>query len=170
MIVCPNCRHGELEGTLFCNECGTQLVVVDRMATQSLKHVSTNALKSPFFNRLTGPFTTTGQLDTLISLHLLESGEVIQLSGKKEYGLGRAADGNTDVDVDLSRFEAYAQGVSRSHAILKVDSQRVYITDLGSSNGTRVNGQKISSNIDFPLNHGDLIALGKLKMQFLLSK
>jgi hypothetical protein len=170
MIVCPNCRHGELEGTLFCNERGTQLVVVDRLATQSLRRVSTNSLKSPFFNRLTGPFTATSQLDTIISLHLLESGNVIQLSGKKEYGLGRAADGSANVDLDLSPFEAYAQGVSRSHAILKVDGQRVYIIDLGSSNGTRVNGQKISANIDFPLNHGDLIALGKLKMQFLISK
>ena len=26
MIVCPNCKHQELDGSLFCSECGAQLV------------------------------------------------------------------------------------------------------------------------------------------------
>ena len=26
MIICPNCKHQELDGALFCSECGAQLV------------------------------------------------------------------------------------------------------------------------------------------------
>jgi pSer/pThr/pTyr-binding forkhead associated (FHA) protein len=46
----------------------------------------------------------------------------------------------------------------------------VVITDLGSSNGTRVNGQKIVPHVDYPLNHGDMIALGKFAIQVLIKK
>jgi pSer/pThr/pTyr-binding forkhead associated (FHA) protein len=71
-------------------------------------------------------------------------------------------------DVDLSPYDAYAQGVSRLHAALKVTRNRVAIMDLGSSNGTRVNGQKIVPHVDYPLNHSDVIALGKLKLQVII--
>jgi len=85
--------------------------------------------------------------------------------------MGRVAEGQPILpDVDLSPYEAYSQGVSRLHAALKVINQRVVIMDLGSSNGTRVNGQKIVPNVDYPLNHGDMIALGKLKIQVLIRR
>jgi pSer/pThr/pTyr-binding forkhead associated (FHA) protein len=96
---------------------------------------------------------------------------ILHLNGQNEFTLGRVADGQPILpDVDLSPYEAYAQGVSRLHAALKLNNQRVFITDLGSSNGTRVNGQKIMPNVDYPLNHGDVIALGKFKIQVLIRK
>jgi pSer/pThr/pTyr-binding forkhead associated (FHA) protein len=58
--------------------------------------------------------------------------------------------------------------VSRLHAALKIHHNRVTIMDLGSSNGTRVNGQKIVPHVDYPINQGDIIALGKLKIQVIL--
>ena len=169
MITCPNCHHQELEGTLFCNDCGAKLIAADSMVTQAFRRTTTGALKKPFTHPHSAP-GGTASLDTPVSLHFLDSGEVIHLSGQREYSLGRSVEGRASPDIDLSPYEAYAQGVSRLHATLKLVNQRVWITDLDSSNGTRVNGQKISPNIDFPLNHGDLIVLGKLKMQFLIRK
>jgi len=85
--------------------------------------------------------------------------------------IGRVVEGQPILpDVDLSQYEAFSQGVSRLHAALRVNAQQVFITDLGSSNGTRVNGQKIAPNTDTPLNHGDVIALGKFKIQILIRK
>jgi uncharacterized membrane protein YhaH (DUF805 family) len=44
-------------------------------------------------------------------------------------------------------------GVSRKHAEIVVNSSGVFIRDLGSSNGTRVNGQKLSTDlVRFPAN------------------
>jgi pSer/pThr/pTyr-binding forkhead associated (FHA) protein len=109
--------------------------------------------------------------DTIISLHLVGSGQVLHLAGRTEFTLGRVAEGQPILpDVDLSVYDAYSQGVSRLHAALKFVNERVAITDLGSANGTRVNGQKIMPHIDYPLNHGDMIALGKLKIQVLIRK
>lgn len=39
------------------------------------------------------------------------------------------------------------------------------IVDLGSSNGTRINGQKIVPNVNYPLKDGDMLALGRIKLQ-----
>lgn len=53
---------------------------------------------------------------------------------------------------------------SRQHAAIDVGSDSVTIEDLGSRNGTRVNGQRISS--PHPLATGDVIGIGALEMVF----
>jgi pSer/pThr/pTyr-binding forkhead associated (FHA) protein len=49
--------------------------------------------------------------------------------------------------------------VSRQHCQIEKTNQGIFITDLGSSNGTRVNGQKIGSQ-RVPLKDGDRIRIG----------
>ncbi|HEX6500973.1 MAG TPA: DUF3662 and FHA domain-containing protein [Micromonosporaceae bacterium] len=48
-------------------------------------------------------------------------------------------------------------GISRRHARLDYDGAQVVLTDLGSTNGTMVNGQRVSA---IALNPGDMIQLG----------
>ena len=173
MILCPNCHHQEFSGALFCSECGARLVVTEAPTTHHIERNQTGLLLSQE-GRLPSPpapVVSSNAGDAAVSLHLIESGMILHLTGQNEFTLGRVADGQPILpDVDLSPYEAYAQGVSRLHAALKMNNQRVFITDLGSSNGTRVNGQKIQPNVDFPLNHGDVIALGKFKIQVLIRK
>ena len=71
-------------------------------------------------------------------------------------------------DVDLSPHNAYANGVSRLHAVLKLIQDKIVIMDLGSSNGTYLNGSRLSPYVETRVNHGDVIYLGKLKMQLLI--
>lgn len=170
MILCPSCRHNEIIGTLFCSECGTQLITSGNLTTQSIHPSSTDLLHQSEENAPSILGSAAKELvNTALSIHLLDSGEVIYLSGKLEYSIGRATDGQPILpDVDLSPYDGYAQGVSRLHASIKVMEHGIVVTDLGSSNGTRVNGQKIVSHVDYPLNHGDVIALGKFKIQVLL--
>jgi ABC-type multidrug transport system ATPase subunit len=54
--------------------------------------------------------------------------------------------------------------VSRRHARLKVDGDRVVLTDLGSSNGTHVNGRLITGPTE--LQPGDRIDLGPYSLRF----
>ena len=52
--------------------------------------------------------------------------------------------------------------ISKEHALIEFDSNnQAFISDLFSSNGTFVNGVKISSNQKFQLNEGDIIKFGK---------
>jgi pSer/pThr/pTyr-binding forkhead associated (FHA) protein len=71
-------------------------------------------------------------------------------------------------DIDLSPYQAYASGVSRLHAVVKRDGPRVILMDLGSANGTYINGKRLTTNVEQVLNHGDIVALGKLKIQVLI--
>ncbi|MFI9503955.1 FHA domain-containing protein [Nocardia sp. NPDC052566] len=64
-------------------------------------------------------------------------------------------------DIDLGIAPADA-GVSRAHAMLRVTSEGLTITDLGSTNGTSLNGsdELIPAESAVPLRHGDRIHLG----------
>lgn len=54
-------------------------------------------------------------------------------------------------------------GISRRHARLDYDGAQVILTDLGSTNGTMVNGQRVSA---VALNPGDMIQLGTTTLTF----
>ena len=56
-------------------------------------------------------------------------------------------------------------GISRRHARIDFDGNQVVITDLGSTNGTMVNGQRISA---VALNPGDMIQVGTTTLTFRL--
>ena len=53
--------------------------------------------------------------------------------------------------------------ISRFHAKIQLDHDRMVLTDLGSTNGTKVNGEDIQLRI---LRYGDLIAVGRSVLLF----
>jgi class 3 adenylate cyclase len=58
--------------------------------------------------------------------------------------------------------------VSRRHVILRFDGEVLTVEDLGSTNGTTVNGQSIDAPV--PLSETDLVCLGNTELQALSSK
>ena len=54
--------------------------------------------------------------------------------------------------------------VSRRHCQLNIGDDGVSIQDLGSGNGTSVNGLPIQANLDIPLSPGSRIEIGPLKI------
>jgi pSer/pThr/pTyr-binding forkhead associated (FHA) protein len=53
--------------------------------------------------------------------------------------------------------------VSRRHCLIKVADERVLVRDLGSANGTRLNGQAIAAEQDVPIPPGSTLVVGPLK-------
>ncbi|OGO38243.1 MAG: hypothetical protein A2Z03_08415 [Chloroflexi bacterium RBG_16_56_8] len=167
MILCPSCKHANMAGAVFCDDCGAQLTGREEMITQSI--TTDQVLGDTAAQAVNRGYQIPGDNDTWGDLHLLDTGQVLPLSKRSEFTLGRISEGQPIVpDIDLASFQAYASGVSRMHALIKRDGARVLIMDLGSANGTYLNGRRLSANMEQPLNHGDVIALGKLKMQILL--
>jgi len=163
MILCPNCQHNNLDGTVFCVECGMQLTGLQPIVTQNISTENLPALE----RRKTATFPK--DLENWASLHLLDSGQILPLGDRTEFTLGRVSEAQPIMpDIDLTPYQAYANGVSRLHAVLKREGKRVFVMDLGSSNGTYLNGKRLTPNVDQTLNHGDMLALGKLKIQILL--
>ena len=55
--------------------------------------------------------------------------------------------------------------LSREHARLFVDEDVLYLEDLGSTNGTRVNGRDLGAGAPVPVRPGDAIELGAVKVE-----
>lgn len=86
---------------------------------------------------------------------------VLQMNGKR-YGLnsesiilGRSSD--ADVEVDDT-------GVSRKHLEIRSEHGKVWAVDLGSTNGSYVNGQKVDGRAE--LFDGSVISMGRTRITF----
>jgi len=94
---------------------------------------------------------------------MMAGGQMFKLSGKREYQMGRSEPTRPyKPDVDLAEWQGMELGVSRRHGKLHFDTGRLYYTDLKSSNGSRVNGAGLYSEIPVALEDGDEICLGKV--------
>jgi len=166
MIVCPNCNHNNMTGAMFCAECGTSLSGADSMTTQTIK---ADNLKESVKNKTVLPTPPTVTLKNWVTLHLLDTGQVLPLAERNEFTIGRISEGQPIMpDIDLSPYQAYANGVSRLHAVIKREASHIFLMDLDSANGTYINGKRLNPNVEHTLKNGDVVALGKLKIQILL--
>lgn len=65
-------------------------------------------------------------------------------------------------DVDLTPYAGYRMGVSRKHASLKLTDNQLNLWDLGSSNGTFLNGTRLTPHRPYPVRDGDEVRLGQM--------
>jgi pSer/pThr/pTyr-binding forkhead associated (FHA) protein len=101
----------------------------------------------------------------------MQNGETIPLVGRTEFTLGRVSEGQPLIpELDLSKYKAYDQGVSRLHAVLAIQTDQVTITDLGSANGTWLNGVRLPPHTVHTLKNGDLVSLGTMKIQAVIEQ
>lgn len=111
------------------------------------------------------------------TVEIAKDGLVIFVAGHQEpisiivpnrITLGRYRDkGPTKTHVDLDRFGAFEAGVSREHAAIYREGLEFYVEDLGSVNGTWVNGERLSANQKVRLEKGAEVVLGSLSLRLL---
>jgi FHA domain len=69
-------------------------------------------------------------------------------------------------DIDLSKFDP-ASRISRRHARITSRGGQFYIEDLGSANGTTVNGRtRLKPQEPYPLVNGDVVKIGETTLKF----
>ena len=184
MVVCPLCSHVMLGNPDTCKSCRQPVVFVEPDEDTSVSKHNTRPLEPDTIQAVNEALASsehnghdrqpeteqaankilTGKVHT-IKAHIsgkvlpidLHAGEIM-LIGHGD--VTDAAIGN----VDLTAFDAEEYGVDSYHAAFLLENGRLEITDAGSSNGTFVNGQKVSSNEWIPLNAGDELRLGGLVM------
>lgn len=77
--------------------------------------------------------------------------------------VGRGAD-TGEPQIDLSPFGASDLGVSRQHAALTWDGEAMFIEDLDSTNGTRINGKPIEPRTPIRVRNEDELEFGSLRV------
>ncbi len=96
------------------------------------------------------------------------SGVVIQLpSDKTELIIGREDPiSGIHPEVDLTAHGGESGGVSRQHARLSLTAGQWTLTDLNSTNHTRVDGTRLEPNAATPVNDGSKLQFGRVVMVF----
>jgi pSer/pThr/pTyr-binding forkhead associated (FHA) protein len=169
MIRCSHCNAQQLNGTIFCAECGASLMSADtrRETTTSLKNPTggppSAAEDEP--HTVAAPTALAGVPG--ISMVVINSGRRISLESGEELLVGRK-DNQRGIypDVDLGLDGGYDAGVSRRHAIITPDASGYVLEDLDSANGTFVNGRRLPPQTPTPITNGDELKFGTLILRF----
>lgn len=84
---------------------------------------------------------------------------------KDQVLVGRSVEGDERswVDIDLSPQGAYQSGVSRRHAVIRRRDGVLYVEDLNSTNGTRINGSQLTAEREYRLRDGDEVEFGRVR-------
>ncbi len=162
MIKCPFCQTPHVDGTLFCSECGTYLLEDDKRGTDPLGTSEIgwvgDSVEEP---DAPAPFQGTGPLT--IRLKIGEKKRMVEIPLNKAVHLGRL-DPASDVfpEIDLTNDGGLEKGVSRRHARILKREGTVVIEDLGSINGTFINGKRLAPYLPETLTDGDNLQIGRL--------
>lgn len=79
--------------------------------------------------------------------------------------IGRDDPGYLNLDLDLRDFDALNMGVSRQHAMIRVDRASLYLYDVGSTNGTYCNNKRAWLGNPLRLSNGDVIKFAALEFR-----
>ncbi len=172
--VCPTCGHVNAVTSPFClnQGCGVSLVGVDPTDPESQKPLpeSTPPAESATI-RCVDCGKESGQekerciyCDALLLGSDAKQKAKIQIELRWPWGtqilvgtlrIGRDPPAPADLAKAI-RDRGY-DNVSRTHAELSVCDENVCVKDLGSANGTYVDGVKIPPNKSIPLRHGSIV-------------
>ncbi len=86
---------------------------------------------------------------------------ILQPGQKLTVGRSDKGDPNQP-DVDFASYNALQYGISRTHALFEFRGKSIFLTDLGSTNGTFLNGIRFDQNESHELRMGDFIKFGKM--------
>lgn len=144
--TCPECQLENIPNTLFCERCGHDLRIVD---DDGSLEPAVSASESPQWG-----------------LYVLPNGPTLSLPGTDLVLLGRGRSTARGIrTIDLTTVGGLEAGVSRKHALLQRDEEGFTLEDLGSKNGTRLNGKPITAHEPISVEVDDVIRLGQLALQ-----
>ena len=104
----------------------------------------------------------------VLRLHIGQEGRIreLEVSLLKPVRLGRNDPQQVVFpEIDLTDHRGKEYGVSREHACIIQRNDAVEVEDLGSTNGTLLNGERLIPYIPKPLRDGDQLRLGKLQIK-----
>lgn len=112
------------------------------------------------------PYSSDSTNETMVWRVIFEVASDVNLNFALEINgevvLGRSA--NDSAVFDLTPYGADTQGVSRRHACLRPKQNKLLLVDLESTNGTLHNGRSVHPTYPTPLQNGDTINLGDLRL------
>jgi pSer/pThr/pTyr-binding forkhead associated (FHA) protein len=102
----------------------------------------------------------------MLQVVVVDVGHRIKVPLTPEIFVGREdANSNIFPEVDLTPYGALEKGVSRRHVRITCHADELTVEDVGSVNGTFLNGHRLNPYQKASLNSGDVLQLGTLALQ-----
>ncbi len=162
MQICPVCGHENVRETLLCTQC---LAVLGTRNLQS-STVDQALIAEEEAHAVHRHDKHIGVLDAnSVALYIGDSAEPVIIDVTNTVTLGReSANSVYQPLVDLTRYGAHERGVSRLHASIQRSGEQFMITDLHSSNGTWLNGNRLEPDVPQLLRSGDRLKLSVMRI------
>ncbi len=160
--LCPSCGAENLPGTLFCVQCGTYLPSGGPLRTEPLPEQEDQQDDE----HPSGPEGLSNGEALSIEVEVLNTGRKVLLSADWEILVGRldAAHGIFP-ELDLTTDGGLEQGVSRRHARIYTRDGECFIEDLDSTNGTFLNGERLTAYLPYVFRNGDSLMFGTMRLK-----
>jgi hypothetical protein len=112
-------------------------------------------LSTYLLQQLVGPLATLGLEPEALRL------DGVQVVAEVELPTAPFGDGRQWVLGREGDLVVSGPGVSRRHLLVREENGQWMVMDLGSANGTRVRGQRLTPNVPVVVGPGDLLVLGR---------
>lgn len=166
-LHCPRCSHDNVPGSKYCSECGSAL--------PSSADVSSGGSVSASSGHHDEATITIGAIDASESVDAELAAQLDDLAlGNAMLVVRRGTDTGASylLDTDVVKAGRHPDNeiflddvtVSRRHAVFRRDGGSWEVADVGSLNGTYVNGSRVET---VGLNRGDEVQIGKYKLVFM---
>lgn len=153
MMICTNCGYQNSDEKTFCDRCGVALGVI----SVGTKQLGTDDLSSG--SEKLGD-------EHIVIIHLPGVDDPLAIRVDEKIVFGRSGGEASEFSLlNLDSYDAENKGVSRRHASLTREGSRLYLTDLGSTNHTFLNGQRVLENDFLVVRDGDELRLGQLVLK-----
>lgn len=161
MSICSNCNRENEESAKICVYCGEVLVTQAATSTRALDNTDFEEGRPQW-----GTARFNARMNLIINVRGAVKPMVFDANEVEELVIGRMnPDTGEAPDIDLHEFDAVDKGVSRRHASIVRRDNSLNILDLGSPNGTFLNGQRLIANQPRILRDGDELRLGHLVLR-----
>jgi pSer/pThr/pTyr-binding forkhead associated (FHA) protein len=98
-----------------------------------------------------------------IAIYVVGTENPVFRSTDREFVIGRKMEETSEPFLDLSNLGGYLLGLSRRHATIRRADSGYEVIDLASTNGTWLNGERLTPHQPYPLPSGSQLRLGRMR-------
>ncbi|MFC1959111.1 FHA domain-containing protein [Chloroflexota bacterium] len=150
------CGFENREGELICQQCS--ILLAAPITTHHLGAATQVLVKD----------ATTPKTGTILMVSFVVLGKRHDYSVKNGTVIlvGRGStDHIHDVAIlDLAQADGRDNGISRKHAMIKIEKDQVFLVDLKSTNGTFLNGRRLAPTVKHLVYPNDILRFGALEV------
>lgn len=159
MKFCPMCHSRNEKEAMVCTNCGASLDE-RKYITIKTPEIKINYSENPKDLRIDEAIIPKKG----IAVYFAETTKPFVIRTDKEFIIGRSLIPTSEPMLDLSDFDGFKMGLSRRHAMIRQAGSGYELVDLSSTNGTWLNGEKLSPYAPYPMASGSRLLLSRIRL------